>query len=258
MEATRRHCRMEEALWWRMIAADMREPERPVRGVVWHGFPKVLGCIDAIAPAWRLAAEQRQLRCPRCQVTDHGAQRWPTCISWFDARLVVCQRHQEWLEDQTKPVGTTSTKARAALADPLVQGWLTWLADWRARAAADPEALWRRDLLQLVSRNWALSTQYIPAAELALVLKRRGVPMPGTRDWSQPPGYPARLGALAVAARRASLFAAYGFSQMLEGHPHVQLPPIPERGVAWFTRRWWQRGTHARRAAIASLLTASG
>lgn len=229
-----------ESDWREMVGACHREPERPAKGRRWEGLPAELGDIDEIEPRWRLGAAQRHVFCSRCYVKQQGGRRWPTCISWLDARQLTCPTHRFPLVYRYPGFGIdhghTACKFEHDLFDlyDWTHQWI--LLDFSRRLDAQEESRWRHDLVHAAIRNWTPIRARPNAKVGARQLARLGWRDQGRLEMHNP-GYPGRLGDLAPPERIGGLLLAHRCWRYFRGE-QTQFPPsLPRRAWRWLARR---------------------
>lgn len=262
LAATRQCLSVDEVDWAGWVCASEREPERPAAEAVegWQGLPKQLGSIRDIAPCWRLGPAQRRVYCEQCYIGQGGQRRWPTCITWLDARHLTCSRHDRMLVYLTPSVdGPSTSDVRQVI--PEVAQLCFWLAEWmqldqRRSRTSLRESLWRRDLITIAMRNWNPMMDVGAYAVPAWEMQTAGWDLPGNSKQIAP-GRPGRLGHLPPIDRVGALLTALRYWRRLEGQSALVNPLVAESGWAWFERRWRQRASMARRGRLAQIRVAT-
>ena len=245
--------------WWEMVAASPTEPERPHRNSHWIGLPEQLGDISRIAPAWRLCPRQRRVYCPHCVALEEEQRRWPTLISWLDARRLVCQEHGCPLVYLNPIIGSDPGHKKCQSHPELLELY-AWTQQWlrielAPRRKLQLESQWRRDLVRLMHRNWTPARCHSAAGVGAWELWQMG--WYGQEKGGQfDAGGPGRLGELSAPERLGSLLLAHRAWRCFRFQP-ATIPRLPRIAWEWLALRWQRRlhGTQrARFIAVAENL----
>ena len=247
---------IDEEDWWELVQPSHREPERPSKEASWDGLPAELGDISSIVPMWRLAPQRRQVFCPYCFVSSDGVKRWPTLISWIDARQLECRSHKCALVYRDPAFGIDRGHAECQKHPELLELYY-WTHHWlhiehSTSLVARNECRWRNDLVHMISRNWTPARSHSAAGLGAWELWRMGWYAQESGGLLGP-GAPGRLGELSAPERLGSLLLAYRAWRCFRKEIAV-IPPLPRIAWAWLARRWERRLGGSQRSTFVSLI----
>lgn len=254
--ATRLLLGFDEKSWLEIIGSDIREPERPARGITWTGVPAKIGSISEVPAAFRSLPEYRRRHCAICFIDQLGNRRWPTMCTWIDVRSIACSKHMLLL--QPAMPSSPDYVHRTLEADDEIYDVFMWLEEWksleRSRNIADRvEAHWRRDLTTACTRNWSNYHDHGLGTLILWELHSQGWSI-GIGGGRNPPNRPARSGHLTSSVRLGAFIAAYRLWLIFRASgstlEYARVPDPGRRAWGWLHARWRRRAFPERNAQL--------